>query len=37
MREINLTGQGRFSDISGWIITPSEPVCIADAEWYAWE
>ncbi len=34
--EINLTGQGRFSDISGWIIKPGEPANIADAHGYAW-
>ena len=34
--EINLTGQGRFSDISGWIIKPGEPANIADAHAYAW-
>ena len=33
---IDLVGQGRFSDISGWIIKPGEPANIADAQWYAW-
>ncbi len=29
-------GQGRFSDMAGWIIKPGEPANIADAQWYAW-